>query len=237
MPEFIPLVSSTQNSDSDVRPRNSREHLALPSPRRISRERIRRISPPPLINNQISPHRRKKERRSHSHSPPQKHSPRRCSSSNLSRTNSSERTTNRSVFNRLGVPSQKSFSPINYEGRTRNSPIQSYSSEPLPSRLIDYRGEIDFEPVRIVVKNDNYQGNACLDGFNNNRHVTANDMQAEIIYSIRQLERKNYENLQHIHGVRMTVENYHREIYKLEQIVEQTAQEIERLKARLNSIM
>jgi phage shock protein A len=127
------------------------------------------------------------------------------------------------VFNRLGNSSQRS-----------HSPAQNYSAEALANnRHLEFGDEIDFEPVRIVVRNDNYQGRSA-EGFNSNRHVTANDVQAEIIYSIRHLEQKNRDNLRHIHGVRMTVENYQREIYKLEQIVESTNQEIQSLKARLN---
>lgn len=103
---------------------------------------------------------------------------------------------------------------------------------------MEYRtDQIDFEPVRIVVRNDNYQGGGGGDSFNINRQVAVNDVQAEIIYSIRQLEQKNRENLQHIKGVRMTVENYQREIYKLEQIVESTTHEIDKLKGRLSLIM
>lgn len=102
---------------------------------------------------------------------------------------------------------------------------------PVENRTLDNG---DMNPVRIVVRNDNYQGNADL--FNGNRTVTSNDTQAEIIYSIRHLEQKNRDNMKHIHGVRMTVENYQREIFKLEQIVLATSQEIDKLKSRMSFV-
>lgn len=141
------------------------------------------------------------------------------------RTNSSERErSNRSVFNRLGDNS-RSHSPIRFHNDFQILP---------PTQTLSRDSSLD--PVRIVVQYSNengYQGESI-------RQIrTTNEAgpQAEIIYSIRQLEQQNKDNMRHIQGVRMTVENYQREIYKLEKIVHETNQEIERLKGRMHFMM
>lgn len=90
----------------------------------------------------------------------------------------------------------------------------------------------------VVVRNDNFQGKSSFSTATPQQHqdVSHNGeaKESEIIYAIKCLEQQNRDNMRHINGIRLTVENYHREIAKLESIVLASSREIENLKSLLN---
>lgn len=156
-----------------------------------------------------------------------------------SRTNSLERS-NRSVFSRLGseVSNGSSYATndaapsvqtqyFRYEDNLRSMEhakdyqIDNYYGRPPP-----YRRE-EATDVRIIVHND--QRNAFSAQSIPHHHQQPKESE-EIIGAIRVLEQENEKNYQHIMGIKMTVENYQREISKLEMIVHQTSKEVDRLK-------
>lgn len=144
-----------------------------------------------------------------------------------SRLNSRERS-NRSVFSRLG-----SYSPNRWHNSNEN--IQGSRSS------LDHNNHENFDnhdQMRIVVRNDNYQGNGSLENVSSfppypHQPLRPGNDQSEIIYAIKCLEQQTRENMRHINGIKITVDNYHREIAKLETIVVDTSQEVERLKNQL----
>lgn len=142
------------------------------------------------------------------------------------RKNSLERS-NRSVFSRLGSDPQfprYSASPSLWHN-PNSKDFNGSSLEPDQMRI-------------VVVRNDNFQGKSSFSTAAPQQHQDASHngeaKESEIIYAIKCLEQQNRDNMRHINGIRLTVENYHREIAKLESIVLASSREIENLKSLLN---
>ncbi len=170
--------------------------------------------------------------------PPQRRQKSRSPSSSFnstSRTNSMERP-NRSMLDRLG--DYRNNSPIRYASDQESYP-HPYQQFPSPHQNFSmsnnrpyFNNDNDLESMRIVVRSDQRHPENYEHRF---RSVTSSsDVQAEILYSVRHLEERNRDNLRHIDGIRRTVENYQREISKLENLVMETNSEISALKNRIS---
>lgn len=264
LPEYIPLSSHSQDSkrhsDSD-RSRNGRrspsnrrssERNLSPLIRQQQQQQRRRISPPRKSPppRERDRHSREKESRRIIYDDNNSRSSSTCSSRNRnnhqrsrspvmnllnnncyrqrSRTNSLERN-NRSIISRLGskVSGDDSDNPfLPYE----RSVIEDYQIDGRPS----HRRE-DPADMRIIIHNDQRNAFPATQQVLHHHQQQRNERE-EMILAIRALEQQNEENFQHIDGIRMTVENYQREISKLSLIVHSTSKDIERLKSRLVDI-
>lgn len=216
-PSVTPPPASSSKSSRSERPQHQQQH---------QEREMRRITYDNDSHSSVS----SSSRSRHRSRSPVHNDERRRRSGERGRLDSND-SNHRSVFARLGSNDHgvgaRHYSP---PSRAHQS---DYNIPPPIDQMIRERENLD---MRIIVHNDNYHQRNEND-FNHYQYGSSslsNDNPNDIIYRIKCLEEQSRDNIRHIDGIKFTVENYQREIAKLERIVLTTNQEIERLKSQLN---